>query len=206
MQGLWVSHSTLYTLIPEVTENPYRLDFHWFLSARLERMASGTILKKTESPPRPKVLGSAHWDLPVLQAGATPPPSSEVPEVIKFKVKGGWKHYFSLCLRSLWLQFAAGSLRGLLRNLDFPLRGTESYKENADGFGEDSPGLQWCPLVHLSAVSLWFISVVLLRSPPAAGILALQLSNSNPEPPKLPRRPRSPGSGAARSPGGRLQG
>ncbi|KAK2104141.1 hypothetical protein P7K49_017997 [Saguinus oedipus] len=161
----------------------------------MERLESGTILKKKESPPRPKVLGSARWDLLVLQAGATPSPSSEVPEAIKFKVKGGWKHIFSLCLRSLWLQFAANSLRGLLRNLNFPLRGTENYKENADGFSGDFPGSQWCPLVYLPMVSLWFISLDLLRSSQAARSLALQLADSDPELPKLPQRPWSPGSG-----------
>lgn len=60
---------------------------------------------------------------------------------------------------SPWTYFAAGSCPGLYGNFIFSLRGTESHRESADGFNGESPGLQRCPLMYLSAVSHWLIFV-----------------------------------------------
>lgn len=94
MQGLWIFDS-IFTLDPRETHKSFILDFKPLLSVQRERMSSGTILKEKESPPHPKVLGSAHLDLSVVRASATPPPSSEVLKAAKFEVKRGWKHFLS---------------------------------------------------------------------------------------------------------------
>ena len=52
-------------------------------------MASGMVLKEQESPPRPKVFGSARSRLLLLRTGAPPPPSSEGPEVAKLQSEAG---------------------------------------------------------------------------------------------------------------------
>lgn len=48
----------------------------------------------------------------------------------------------------------------------FSFRETQSHRGSADGFSRDSPGLQRCPLMCLSAVSLCFIFVRYRRTVP----------------------------------------